>query len=193
MAAKPTPDSPVYVRAIAFATEKHAGQVRMGGMPYIVHPVAVADIVNRWGYGRDYVITAFFHDLLEDTDATEEEIEAIGGPAVLEAVKLLSKQKGYVMADYIAGIKQNDIARVVKAADRLHNLRCAVLAPEDFKRRYVLETIDWYLDFSPQIAPALRDLTKTMEHKIVEMSLDYGQVDDWTALAQQQQQQQQQQ
>ncbi len=192
MAAKPTPDSPVYVRAIAFATEKHAGQVRMGGMPYIVHPVAVADIVNRWGYGRDYVITAFFHDLLEDTDATEEEIEAIGGPAVLEAVKLLSKQKGYVMADYIAGIKQNDIARVVKAADRLHNLRCAVLAPEDFKRRYVLETIDWYLDFSPQIAPALRDLTKTMEHKIVEMSLDYGQVDDWTALAQQQQQQQQQ-
>lgn len=192
MAAKPTPDSPVYVRAIAFATEKHAGQVRMGGMPYIVHPVAVADIVNRWGYGRDYVITAFFHDLLEDTDATEEEIEAIGGPAVLEAVKLLSKQKGYVMADYIAGIKQNDIARVVKAADRLHNLRCAVLAPEDFKRRYVLETIDWYLDFSPQIAPALRDLTKTMEHKIAEMSLDYGQVDDWTALAQQQQQQQQQ-
>ncbi len=191
MAAKPTPDSPVYVRAIAFATEKHAGQVRMGGMPYIVHPVAVADIVNRWGYGRDYVITAFFHDLLEDTDATEEEIEAIGGPAVLEAVKLLSKQKGYVMADYIAGIKQNDIARVVKAADRLHNLRCAVLAPEDFKRRYVLETIDWYLDFSPQIKPALRDLTKTMEHKIVEMSLDYGQVDDWTALAQQQQQQQQ--
>lgn len=182
MAAKPTVDSPVYVKAIDFATKKHAGQVRMGGMPYIVHPVAVADLVNRWGYGRDYVIAAFFHDLLEDTDATEEEIEAIGGPAVLEAVKLLSKQKGYVMADYIAGIKANDIARVVKAADRLHNLRCAVLAPEDFKRRYVLETLDWYLDFSPEIAPALRDLTKTMEHKIAELSLDYAKVDDWRAV-----------
>ncbi len=182
MAAKPTEDSPIYVQAIDFATRKHKGQVRMGGMPYIVHPVAVADIVNRWGYGRDYVVTAFFHDLLEDTDATEAEIEEIGGPAVLEAVKLLSKQKGYVMADYIAGIKGNDVARVVKAADRLHNLRCAVLAPEDFKRRYVLETLDWYTDFSPEIMPALRDLSKTMEHRLADLPLDYRQVEEWGAV-----------
>ena len=54
--------------------------------------------------------------------------------------------------------------------------------PEDFKRRYVLETLDWYLDFSPEIAPALRDLTKTMEHKIAELPLDYAKVDDWVAV-----------
>ena len=175
--AKPTPDSPRYVAAIDFATKKHEGQVRMGGMPYIVHPIAVADIVNRWGYGADYIITAFFHDLLEDTDATDEEILELGGPAVLEAVHALTKTEGYVMADYVAGFKANEMARVVKAADRLHNLRCAVLAPEEFKRRYVLETLDWYLDLSPEIMPALRDLAATMDKTVAELQLDYEPVD----------------
>ncbi len=182
MSAKPTADSPRYLAAIEFAAKKHAGQVRMGGMPYIVHPVAVADIVNRWGYGADYAIAAFFHDLLEDTDATEEEILELGGPAVLEAVRALSKKKGYVMADYVAGLRANDIARVVKAADRLHNLRCAVLAPEEFKRRYVLETIDWYMDLSPEIPAAVRDLAATMEHSIAELELDYQPVEGWKAV-----------
>ena len=48
---------------------------------------------------------AFFHDLLEDTDATEEEIAQMGGPEVLAAVKALAKQPGYVMADYVAGVR----------------------------------------------------------------------------------------
>ena len=175
--AKATADSPRYVAAMELATKKHAGQVRMGGMPYIVHPVAVADIVNRWGYGVDYIIAAFFHDLLEDTDATDEEIRAIGGDAVLEAVHALTKTDGYVMSDYVAGIMANDIARVVKAADRLHNLRCAVLAPEDFKRRYVLESLDWYLDLSPEIMPAVRDLAASMDKTVAELQLEYEPVD----------------
>lgn len=179
MSQKPTPESELYVRALAFATEKHAGQVRMGGMPYIVHPVAVADIVNRWGYGPDYIVTAFFHDLLEDTDATEDEILRIGGPVVLEAVRALTKTKGYVMDDYMAGVRANEVARVVKAADRLHNLRCAVLAPEEFKHRYVLETLDYYLDLSPEIMPAMRDLAKTMEQPMADLDFDYKPFDSW--------------
>ncbi len=177
--AKPTPESELYVRALAFATKKHAGQVRRGGMPYICHPTTVADIVNRWGYGKDYVITAFFHDLLEDTDATDAEIEEIGGPVVLEAVHALTKEHGYVMADYVAGIRANEVARVVKAADRLHNLRSAVLTSEDFKRRYILETLDWYMDLSPEIPPAVRDLAKTLEEPIAELDLAYSPVDRW--------------
>ena len=118
-----------YAAALEYAARMHAGQVRMGGMPYIVHPVAVADIVNRWGYGEDHVIAAFFHDLLEDTEATEDEISALGGPTVLEAVRALTKEPGYAMADYVAGVKANDVARVVTAADRIHNPRCAVFAP----------------------------------------------------------------
>lgn len=64
--------------ALAFAAKKHEGQFRIGGLPYITHPVAVAGIVKEKGGDTDAVITALFHDLLEDTDATEEEILSFG-------------------------------------------------------------------------------------------------------------------
>ena len=156
-------------RALAFATKKHRGQFRIGGAPYITHPMAVADIVAEWGYGLPYQTAALFHDLLEDTDATEQEIRALGGKRVLEAVKRLTKQEGYVMADYVADIKEDDIARVVKAADRLHNLRCALVTSEAFKRRYVLESVEWYWDFAPDIPDAVRALAQSMESPIQEL------------------------
>ena len=97
-----TADERTYERAFNYASQKHAGQMRKDGAPYIMHPVAVADIVKEWGYGIDYQVTALFHDLLEDTDAEESVIADIGGEAVLKAVKLLTKQKGYVMSEYVA-------------------------------------------------------------------------------------------
>ncbi len=169
----------LYDKALAYATEKHKGQTRIGGLPYITHPVAVAEIVREGGYGIDYQITALFHDLLEDTDATEQEIEAIGGKDVLTAVKLLTKQKGYVMADYVAGILSNPIAKVVKSADRLHNLRSAFCTGEDFKRRYVLETVDWYFDFSPEIREATKALAKSMQTPIRDLPLLYEPVESF--------------
>ena len=54
--------------ALTLAAEKHNGQFRIGGQPYITHPVAVAQLVRDRGYGADYQIAALFHDLLEDTD-----------------------------------------------------------------------------------------------------------------------------
>ena len=59
-----------------FAKEKHGTQKRIGGDPYITHPVAVADILKKEGYDIEYQIVALFHDLLEDTDATEDEIRS---------------------------------------------------------------------------------------------------------------------
>ncbi len=159
--------------ALDFATKKHEGQFRIGGEPYIVHPVAVAEMVASWGYGEDYQIAALFHDLLEDTDATEEELCALGGDDVLDAVKRLTKQKGYQMEQYISAVKEHPIAFAVKAADRLHNLRCATVASEDFKRRYILESLDWYLDFCPEIAVAVKDLARTLSKPMYELPLEY--------------------
>ncbi len=150
-------------RALEFAAEKHDGQIRLDGVPYITHPVAVARMLEERGCGEDCVITALFHDLLEDTDATEEEIEAIGGKRVLEAVKRLTKRRGCAMADYIAGIKADPLAFAVKGADRLHNLCSAVLADEAFRRAYLLETESWYLDFAPEIPAAARALAETLK------------------------------
>ena len=156
-------DQRLYQKALAFAAQKHRGQFRIGGAPYITHPVAVAEILEKEGCGTETVVTGLFHDLLEDTDAKESEIEAIAGERVLRAVRTLTKTPGYVMADYVAAIRDDPIAFAVKGVDRLHNLRCAVLCGESFRRRYVSESKLWYWDFHPLIPEAIGELEKTLE------------------------------
>ena len=158
-------------RALLFAKEKHKGQKRIGGDDYITHPIAVFDIVKNEGLSEVYQITALFHDLIEDTDATEEEILKFGNPEILEAVKLLTKKKGYDMAEYISAIKKNPIAFKVKAADRLHNLHCAIVTDEEFKRKYILETVDWYMDFSADIRKAVKKLAQSLKTPMTELDL----------------------
>lgn len=165
--------------ALAFASEKHKGQKRIGGDDYITHPIAVFEMVKAQGYGEDYQLVALFHDLLEDTDATEEEILRYGNEKILNAVKLLTKHKGYVMEEYIGAIKKDEIAFVVKTADRLHNLQCALVADEKFKRKYVLETVDWYLDFSPEIRKAVKTLADSLETPLTELPFLYNPIETW--------------
>ena len=165
--------------ALEFAKVKHKGQKRIGGDDYITHPIAVSEIVKNQGFDENYQITALFHDLLEDTDTTEEEIVKNGNQEILEAIKLLTKEKGYDMAEYINAIKQNPVAFAVKAADRLHNLQCAIITDEEFKRKYILETIDWYLDFSPEIRKAVKRLAESLKTPMAELSFLYEPVESW--------------
>ena len=166
-------------RAIEFATQKHKGQKRIGGNDYISHPIAVYEMVKKQGYDEDFQITALFHDLLEDTNATEEEILFYGSQNVLTAVKLLTKEKGYDMKNYIDGIKANPIAFTVKSADRLHNLQCALVTSTEFKRKYILETVDWYLDFSKEIKIAVKTLADSLDAPILELSFLYTPIESW--------------
>lgn len=172
-------DKKRYENALAFAAKKHEGQFRIGGLPYITHPVAVAGIVKEKGGDTDAVITALFHDLLEDTDATEAEILALSNEKILRSVKLLTKTRGYVMKDYVDGIKKDKTAFLVKGADRLHNLRSAVCADTEFKRRYIYETIDWYLDFMPEIPSAVKNLAKTLDVPLKDLPFLYEPIDNW--------------
>ena len=165
--------------ALEFAKAKHKGQKRIGGDDYITHPMAVSEIVKNQGFDENYQIAALFHDLLEDTDATEEEILQYGNQEILTAVTLLTKKKGYVMAEYISAIKQNPIAFAVKAADRLHNLQCAIVTDEEFKRKYILETVDWYLDFSPEIRKAVKRLAESLKTPMAELSFLYEPIESW--------------
>ena len=166
-------------RALEFATLKHKGQKRIGGDDYISHPIAVYEMVKKQGYDEDFQITALFHDLLEDTNATEEEILFYGSQNVLTAVKLLTKEKGYDMKTYIDGIKANPIAFAVKSADRLHNLQCALVTSNEFKRKYILETVDWYLDFSKEIKIAVKTLANSLDAPILELSFLYSPIESW--------------
>ncbi len=166
-------------RALAFATEKHKGQFRIGGEEYITHPIAVCEIIKQKGFGLDFQIAALFHDILEDTDATEQEILEYGNEEILKAVKLLTKKKPYSMADYMCAIRENEMACAIKEADRLHNLRCALVADDKFKRKYILETVDWYLDLSPEIRVAVKELAESLETPLLEHSFLYEPIDTW--------------
>ena len=165
--------------ALEFAKAKHKGQKRIGGDDYITHPIAVSEIVKNQGFDESYQIAALFHDLLEDTDATEEEILKFANPQILEAVNLLTKKKGYDMAEYVSSIKQNPIAFAVKAADRLHNLQCAIITDEEFKRKYILETVDWYMDFSSDIRKAVKRLAESLKTPMAELSFLYEPIETW--------------
>ncbi len=159
-------DRDSFDRAHDYATKMHSGQIRIGGAPYISHPIAVAEMLKHNSFPLEYQITGLFHDLLEDTTASVEEIILLGGENVAAAVKLLTKEPGYQMDAYIRRIKRNAIAKAVKSADRLHNLQCAVMADEQFKKKYIDETIGWYMDFSSpmfDIKRAVEALTETME------------------------------
>jgi ADP-ribosylglycohydrolase len=155
-------------RSISFAALKHEGQKRIGGDDYISHPIAVSKKLNDMGYSTNYQLAALFHDLLEDTDATVDEIKIYSSHSVVNAVLLLTKKSGYNMNEYLSHIKNNKVALVVKLADRLHNLKCAVVADEHFKKKYIKETIDYYVPLSKdskfeyELCNAVEKLSRTL-------------------------------
>lgn len=157
------------LEAVYFISEKHKSQKRMGGAPYVNHPIAVARILKRKNFPLPYILAGLFHDLLEDTDATEDEILSLSNEEVLKAVKLCTKENGYCEDEYFRRIKQNDMVRMVKLADRLYNLKSAMVASKKFRKRYIENTKKFYLDmaegtiFEVDIVQALKELEKTLQ------------------------------
>ena len=93
----------VYEIVLAYAAVKHKGQKRRDGSPYIEHPMTVAKLVEGSGYtGKKYIAAALLHDVLEDTDATEEEMKGIVTDDVIRAVRLLTRGKGQDEAKYLS-------------------------------------------------------------------------------------------
>lgn len=156
-------------KAIEFMKQKHKGQKRKQGTPYYTHPLAVAKLLKDKGFPIEYQIAGLFHDLIEDTDSAYEEIIALSNEEVADAVRLVSKTDGYVMAEYVGNIKQNEMARMVKLADRIHNLFEAPMASREFQKKYIKETQAWYLDlakgtiFEEELERELNNLIKVYE------------------------------
>ena len=77
-------------------------------------------------------------------------------------MKLVTKEKEYCMEKYIAEIKTNSMAYAVKGADRLHNLQSAFCANEKFRKKYIRETLDWYMKFRPEIPEVVAELIESL-------------------------------
>ena len=109
------------------AEKYHAGQFRKGegNIPYIVHPQAVAETLQKWGKNSDSpaIMIAWGHDLLEDTCVSESEILAVSSPDVLQGIKLLTRPRDMDKALYLQSIVEsgNRDALLVKISDRICN------------------------------------------------------------------------
>lgn len=149
-----------------FVRKKHENQVRKQGTPYYLHPFTVSEMLKNNGYGLDYQIAGLFHDLLEDTNASCEELLELSNHDVLNAVKLVTKEENYKMSEYIDRIEKNNIAKMVKLADRVHNLSEAHFASDKWINKYIIETKEWYLDmakdtcFESKLIKILNELEK---------------------------------
>lgn len=146
-------------KAIAFMKAKHKDQKRKNGSEYFLHPLRVAESVKELGV--EYELAALFHDLLEDTDATEEEIRELSNDAVLAAVKLVTKDDRS-KDQYINDILSDPIAKAVKNADRIDNLTEALTGEKSFVSNYLDETRKYYLGrFSTELDEAYARLDRT--------------------------------
>jgi len=150
-----------------YIKEKHKGQFRKQGTPYYLHPLAVSKILKDKGFDTEYQIAGLFHDLLEDTDTSFKEIKEISNRHIAVAVLLVTKEPDYTKESYYRRIKKNNMARMVKLADRLHNLSEAHFADRDFQKKYIKETEEWFIDlakdtvFEKDIKNALEALKET--------------------------------
>ncbi|MCF0197767.1 MAG: HD domain-containing protein, partial [Bacteroidaceae bacterium] len=125
----------IITRAFNFARQAHKGVRRLSGEPYIMHPLAVAQIAcEEIGLGSTSICSALLHDVVEDTDFTVEDIENIFGPKVAQIVDGLTKISGGIFGDKASAqaesfkkllLTMSDDIRVIliKISDRLHNMR----------------------------------------------------------------------
>ena len=105
-------------KALKLCFQAHRDQTDKSGLPYVFHPFHLAEQMTD----EDTTVTALLHDVLEDTDYTCTDLEAMGfSSTVLEALKLLRHDKAVPYLDYVAKIKENPVATAVKLADLAHN------------------------------------------------------------------------
>jgi len=127
-------DADLVCRAFEFAHRLHQGQYRASGEAYIMHPVAVAELLRDLGGGSAMIAAGFLHDVVEDTDITSDELEAQFGKEVrllVEGVTKLSKfnfsskteRQAENFRRMFLAMAQDIRVIVVKLADRLHNMR----------------------------------------------------------------------
>ena len=151
----PDADFALIDKAVDYANKKHAAQKRKDGSPYIIHPLAVAQIVTEMGLDMDAILGALLHDCIEDTDASHEEIEKLFGPTVAELVEGVTKltradfssreqaQMENLRKMFMAMSKDIRVV-LIKIADRLHNIRTMQYQSPEKQIAKCQETMDIY-------------------------------------------------
>ena len=142
----------IITKAFNFARQAHKGVKRLSGEPYIMHPIAVAQIASEeMGLGSTSICAALLHDVVEDTDYTIEDIENLFGPKIAQIVDGLTKIAGGIFGEHASEQAENfkkllltmsDDIRVIliKICDRLHNMRTLASQPPSKQYKIAGET-----------------------------------------------------
>jgi len=162
-------DANLLLKVLSFAAFKHRHQVRKGSkpIPYINHPIALADLLVRTGniHDPEIIAAALLHDTVEDTAATFEELEAEFGSQISQLVAELTDDKSLPKEER----KRRQVedasslsprARIVKIADKVCNLRDIV---EDPPARWPLERKQQYFDWAKSVVDKIRDTNVELE------------------------------
>lgn len=183
-------------KAFNFARQAHKGVKRLSGEPYIMHPIAVAQIAcEEMGLGSTSICSSLLHDVVEDTDYTVEDIENIFGQKIAQIVDGLTKISGGIFGEKASGqaenfkkllLTMNDDIRVIliKICDRLHNMRTLESQPANKQYKIAGETLYIYSPLANRlglnkIKNELEDLSFKYEHPE-----EYAKIDSKLALTQ---------
>lgn len=171
----------IITKAFNFARQAHKGVRRLSGEPYIMHPIAVAQIAcSEMGLGSTSICAALLHDVVEDTDYTVEDIENIFGTRVALIVDGLTKISGGIFGDQTSAQAENfkkllltmsnDIRVIlIKICDRLHNMRTLDSQPANKQYKIAGETLYIYAPLANRlglnkIKTELENLSFRFEH-----------------------------
>jgi len=159
----PGVDEDAINRAYVYAMKMHGSQTRASGDPYFSHPIEVAGILTNYKLDTASIVTALLHDIVEDTLATQADIEKLFGPEVgrlVDGVTKLAKiqiqnietKQAENFRKFLLAMSADIRVLLVKLADRLHNMRTLHFIKDPAKRRTIaLETMEIYAPLAERI------------------------------------------
>ena len=148
--------------AFEYADKCHEGQKRKSGEPYIIHPVAVAQIVADQKLDSESIIAALLHDVIEDTDATHEDVAKLFSPTIanlVEGVSKLTRMQYATKEDeqmenlrkMLFAMSKDIRVILIKVSDRLHNMRTMEYQSPPKQKQKSLETMEIYAPISHRL------------------------------------------
>jgi GTP diphosphokinase / guanosine-3',5'-bis(diphosphate) 3'-diphosphatase len=159
----PSADLGLLQRAFDVAEEKHRGQRRRSGDPYITHPLATASILAELGMDTTTLVAALLHDTIEDTDYSLARLEAdfgevvahlVDGVTKLDKVKLGAAAEAETIRKMVLAMAKDPRVLVIKLADRLHNMRTMRFLQPEKQARKARETLEVFAPLAHRLGMA---------------------------------------
>ena len=180
----------IITKAFNFARQAHKGVRRLSGEPYIMHPIAVAQIAcEEVGLGSTSICAALLHDVVEDTDYTTEDLANIFGPKIAQIVDGLTKISGGIFGEQASAQAENfkkllltmseDIRVIlIKICDRLHNMRTLQSQPANKQYKIAGETLYIYAPLANRLG--LNKIKSELEN----LSFQYEHPEEYSSIKQ---------